>query len=84
MNDTKKNIQAFLNGYNRAIRKMGTNFDIEDLYPDGMTVGFHMASYVLYDISDSIETKGIKMESEGIKQKLSLLRKILVEDLTVQ
>ena len=81
--DTKKDIYAFLNGYNFALRKLGANFDIEDLYPEGLTINFHVASYILYDISERIESKRNTIESTEIYSKLRLLMKILNEDIII-
>ncbi len=81
IDDTKKDIFAFLSGYNFALRKLGTDFDIEDLYPGDLTIGFHIASYVLYDISDRIERKRDTLDSTDIYSKLRLLMKVLRENL---
>jgi hypothetical protein len=81
IDDTKKDIFAFLNGYNFALRKLGANFDLEDLYPEGLTISFHIASYILYDISDRIETKRSTLDSSDIYSKLRLLMKILSENI---
>jgi len=81
IDDTKKDIFAFLNGYNFALRKLGANFDLEDLYPQDLTINFHIASYILYDISDKIERKKSTLDSSDIYSKLRLLMKVLSENI---
>jgi len=81
IDDTKKDIFAFLNGYNFALRRLGANYDLEDLYPENLTINFHIASYILYDISDRIETKKSTLDSSDIYSKLRLLMKVLSENI---
>ena len=81
IDDTKKDVYAFLNGYNFALRRLGANFDLEDLYPEGLTINFHIASYILFDISDRIERKQSTLDSSEIYSRLRLLIKILKESI---
>ncbi|MCG3216686.1 MAG: hypothetical protein KAS63_08170 [Candidatus Heimdallarchaeota archaeon] len=79
LDETKKNAQAFLKGYNFATHKMGADFNLIDLYPEGMTIDFHISSYVLYDTSEKILEKQLDLDSEEVQQNIELLRKILTE-----
>ena len=77
--ETRKNAEAFIEGYNFALHKMGADFGLLDLYPEGITIDFHVASYVLYDTSEKILEKQLELDSEEVKKNIALLRKILIE-----
>jgi len=79
--ETKKDINAFLKGYNFALSKMGADFVLQDLYSEGLTINFHIASYILYDISEKIENKKSKLEDEDMQIKIKLLKQILNDKL---
>jgi hypothetical protein len=79
--ETKKDIDAFIKGYNFALSKMGADFALQDLYSAGLTIDFHVSAYILYDISDKIENKKMKIEDEDMQLKIKLLKQILSDKL---
>jgi len=79
--ETKKDIIAFLKGYNFALSKMGSDFVLQDLYSKGLTIDFHVASYILYDISEKVENKKKQLEEEDVQIKVKLLKQILSDKL---
>ena len=74
---TRHNFSLFINSYNNSLQKMGAQFDLFDLYPEGLTIDFHIASYLLYDISDKILSKNLTINSIEIQQNLKLIRNLL-------
>jgi thiamine kinase-like enzyme len=79
--ETKKDISAFIKGYDFALSKMESNYTLQDLYSGGITIDFHVSSYILYNISEKIESKKSKLEDEDMQDKINLLRKILTDKL---
>jgi hypothetical protein len=79
VDDTIKNVAAFLKGYDFALKGMGADFQIRDLYPQELTIDFHLATYLLYDINDKIQSRNLEVTSDELSYKLVLLRKLLTE-----
>jgi len=79
--ETKKDISAFIKGYDFALSKMESNYTLQDLYSGGLTIDFHVSSYILYNISEKIENNKSKLEDEDMQDKINLLRKILTDKL---
>ncbi|MCK5409988.1 MAG: hypothetical protein KAJ30_06960, partial [Candidatus Heimdallarchaeota archaeon] len=52
---------------------------LSDIYPSGLTIDFHIATYVLYDLADKILSDQLTTYSEEIKKKVKLLKIILKE-----
>ena len=75
--ETQKDIMAFIEGYNFALENMGLNYNFFDLYPNNLTIDFHVASYLLYDISDKILEKNLDIDSDELKSSLDLLLLLL-------
>lgn len=73
VDETQKDIMAFIEGYNFALENIGSNFSLFDLYPSGLTIDFHVASYLLYDISEKIMENNLNIQSEKLEQNLKLL-----------
>lgn len=73
VNETQKDVMAFIEGYNFALENMGSDYSLFDLYPNGLTIDFHIASYLLYDISDKVLESKLSIESEEIEKSLKLL-----------
>ncbi|MFW9853100.1 MAG: phosphotransferase [Candidatus Thorarchaeota archaeon] len=74
---TKNNFAIFVESYNDSLQSMGAQYDLFDLYPEGLTIDFHIASYLLYDISDKILSNNLTIKSTEIQQNLKLIRKLL-------
>ena len=79
VNETQKDMMAFIEGYNFALENMGLNYNLFDLYPEGLTIDFHVASYLLYDISEKILDNNLDIQAEEIEQSLKLLHLLLEE-----
>jgi thiamine kinase-like enzyme len=79
VDDTVKNVDAFLKGYDFALKGMGADFRLKDLYPQELTIDFHVATYLLYDINEKIQSRNLDVTSEELSYKLELLRKLLTE-----
>ncbi|MBY9000720.1 MAG: aminoglycoside phosphotransferase family protein [Candidatus Heimdallarchaeota archaeon] len=77
--NTKTKFSLFLEGYNRVLEKIGAKYALNELYPEGLTIDFHVATYVLYDLADKILSKQMTTDSEEIKDRLVLLKTILRE-----
>ncbi len=73
VDETRKDIMAFIEGYNFALENIGSNYSLFDLYPSGLTIDFHVASYLLYDISEKILENNLSIQSEELEQNLKLL-----------
>jgi hypothetical protein len=73
VDETQKDIMAFIEGYNFALENMESNYSLFDLYPSGLTIDFHVASYLLYDISEKILENKLSIQSEELEQNLKLL-----------
>ncbi len=76
---TRYNFSVFIESYNDSLQQMGAQYDLFDLYPEGLTIDFHIASYLLYDISDKILSKNLTINSTEIQQNLKLIKKLLDE-----
>ncbi len=82
---TRNNFSIFIDSYNNSLQQMGAQYNLFDLYPEGLTIDFHIASYLLYDISDKILSKNLTINSTEIQQNLKLIRKLLGDKiLTIQ
>ena len=79
VDDTKKNLIAFLKGYNHALTQMKAGYELLDLYPSELTIDFHIASFILYDISTQVHNKKKNIDSKKIQEDLKLLKIILSE-----
>jgi hypothetical protein len=77
--NAKSEIKSFIEGYNRILKMIGSDQLLSDIYPSGLTIDFHIASYVLYDLADKILSKQLTTHSEEIKDKVKLLKVILKE-----
>ncbi len=75
--NAKSKIKSFIDGYNRILKMIGSNLLLSDIYPSGLTIDFHIATYVLYDLADKILSKQLTTHSEEIKDKVKLLKIIL-------
>jgi len=85
LDKTKYNLSIFIESYNNSLKQMGAQYNLFDLYPEGFTIDFHIASYLLYDISDKILSKNLEIKSLEIQQNLKLIRKLLNDKiLTIQ
>lgn len=73
VDETQKDIIAFIEGYNFALENIGSNYSLFDLYPSGLTIDFHVASYLLYDISEKILENNLSIQSEELERNLKLL-----------
>ncbi|MHA1258732.1 MAG: hypothetical protein ACTSSG_10435 [Candidatus Heimdallarchaeaceae archaeon] len=73
INETIKNYKAFLEGYNEGLQSLNVNFILQDLYPDGLTVDFHISSYLLYTINVKISEKELRLDSNEVKENIDLL-----------
>jgi hypothetical protein len=76
---TRHNFSVFIESYNNSLQQMGAQYDLFDLYPEGLTIDFHIASYLLYDISDKILSKNLTVDSAEIQHNLRLIRRLLDE-----
>jgi hypothetical protein len=79
VDETQKNIMAFIEGYNFALENIGSNYSLFDLYPSGLTIDFHIASYLLYDISEKILENNWGIKSEKLEKNLKFLFLLLNE-----
>ncbi|MHA1400291.1 MAG: hypothetical protein ACTSQE_08075 [Candidatus Heimdallarchaeaceae archaeon] len=79
LSETTKNVRSFIQEYDKTIKKLGGQFELTELYPSGYTIDFHIATYILYDIVDSLQNEKIDLGSEKIKLKFELFRKVLEE-----
>jgi hypothetical protein len=77
--NSKSKIKSFIEGYNKILKMIGSDQLLSDIYPSGLTIDFHMASYVLYDLVDKILSNQLTTYSEEIKYKVKLL-KIMLEE----
>ena len=79
VDDTKKNLIAFLKGYDHILTQMKAGYGLLDLYPSELTIDFHIASFILYDISTQVHNKKKYIDSKEIQEDLKLLKIILKE-----
>ncbi len=78
--NSKSKIKSFIEGYNKVLKEIGSDKLLNDIFPAGLTIDFHMASYVLYDLVDKILSNQLTTYSEEIKDKVKLLKLILKEE----
>ncbi len=77
INETVKNFKVFLKGYNAMLKETNAGFFLQDLYPDGLTVDFHIIAYILYFISTQVLDKGKTLFCEDINQCFTLIDEII-------
>lgn len=77
INETVKNFKAFLKGYNEMLKETNAGFFLQDLYPDGLTVDFHIIAYMLYFISTQLFDKGKSLFCEDVNQCFSIIDEIV-------
>ncbi len=77
--DSLKDYKEFIAGYNNTLKRLGSDFLITDLYPRGLTVDFHIAFFILYDITNNILSKNLDISSPKVLQSVELLEYILEE-----
>ncbi len=77
---TQNNVRKFILEYDKQLKELGSEKELADFYPNGYTIDFHVATYILYDIVDSRKREKISMDSKKIQLELALLKKILAEE----
>ncbi|MHA1114850.1 MAG: hypothetical protein ACTSPJ_01610 [Candidatus Heimdallarchaeaceae archaeon] len=76
---TKNKVMKFIYEYDKTLTEIGVEQDLQSMYPDGYTIDFHIATYILYDIIDSIKNENLPINSPKIQTNLELLRALLRE-----
>ncbi|MHA1867239.1 MAG: hypothetical protein ACTSXD_04180 [Candidatus Heimdallarchaeaceae archaeon] len=76
---TKNKIMKFIYEYDKTLNEIGVEQDLQSMYPDGYTIDFHVATYILYDIIDAIKNEKLLIDSSKIQTNLELLRALLRE-----
>ncbi|MHA2365360.1 MAG: hypothetical protein ACXAC7_15485 [Candidatus Hodarchaeales archaeon] len=76
---TRSKTHLFLNGYNSVFMQITNGVTLQECYPKGSTLNFHISMSILFDLLFYIRTISPELLFQGIDVRLKLIEALLVK-----